>query len=285
MNMKNNYIALLLGLVLIAASCQNQTEQKTHFAGKGGNGHWQIGSDEDANVWESFTLALASKNMKMLDSIVDDSVFIEDYSGWTMTGKKEFMESVNQMLSDQNNYMSFDINWIIPTQWVDSAGNRPEDANGGWLISGFNYSYNSGDTLLYEEEEANIHVKNGKIDFIRFYNFRNKRSALVEKSFSIDMSEYSGEFKTVNLSGNFNNWCGDCALMTDEDGDGIYTGTTKVTEGEIEFKFSLDNWGVQEEFEAGSNGTKTTGKYTNRVLTIDNQSDDPHQFKFNQTEK
>jgi len=195
------------------------------------------------------------------------------------------MESVNQMLSDQNNYMSFDINWIIPTQWVDSAGNRPANANGGWLISGFNYSYNSGDTLLYEEEEANIHVKNGKIDFIRFYNFRNKRSALVEKSFSIDMSEYSGEFKTVNLSGNFNNWCGDCALMTDEDGDGIYTGTMKVTEGEIEFKFSLDNWGVQEELEAGSNGTKTTGQYTNRVLTIDAQPGDPYQFKFNQTEK
>lgn len=279
--MKYYFNTLLFALILIGTSCQNQKEQKAQFAGKGGNGHWQIGSDEDVKVWESFTLALASKNMKMLDSIVDDSVYIEDYSGWTMTGKKEFMGSVNQMLSDQNNYMSFDINWIIPTQWVDSAGNRPEDANGGWLISGFNYSYNSGDTLLSEEEEANIQIKNGKIVFIRFYNFRNKRRALVERSFSLDMSKYSGDFKTVNLSGTFNNWCGDCALMTDEDGDGIYNVTTKVTEGEIEFKFTLDNWGKQEEFETGSSGTKTTGQYTNRVLTIDTQSGTNYQFTFN----
>lgn len=278
--MKYYFKTLLFALILIGTSCQNQKEQKAQYAGKGGNGHWQIGSDEDARVWESFTSALANGDLKMLDSIVDDSIFIEDYSGWSVRGKKDFMRSA-QFLTSGNNQISFDLNWIIPTQWVDSAGNRPEDANGGWLISGFNYSFNDGDTLLKTEEEANIHVKKGKIHFVRFYNFKEKRSALVERSFSLDMSKYSGDFKTVNLSGTFNNWCGDCALMTDDDGDGIYNVTTKVTEGEIEFKFTLDNWGKQEEFETGSSGTKTTGQYTNRVLTIDAQSGTNYQFTFN----
>ena len=57
--------------------------------------------------------------------------------------------------------------------------------------------------------------------------------------------------------------------MTDEDGDGIYTGSVKVGKGELEYKFALDNdVERQETLTDGMPCTKTTGQYINRVLQV-----------------
>jgi hypothetical protein len=57
--------------------------------------------------------------------------------------------------------------------------------------------------------------------------------------------------------------------MTDAEGNGVYTATVLVPDGEVEYKFTVngDN-GKQEGLEAGAACTKTTGEYTNRVLNV-----------------
>ena len=87
-------------------------------------------------------------------------------------------------------------------------------------------------------------------------------------TFRVDMSQYSGSFGTVNLNGNFNNWCGSCNPMTDADGDSIYETTLSVSTAGIEYKFTLDGWTTAESFTQGDpcTVTDTSGQYTNRYL-------------------
>ncbi|MAB47356.1 MAG: hypothetical protein CMC05_01880 [Flavobacteriaceae bacterium] len=86
-------------------------------------------------------------------------------------------------------------------------------------------------------------------------------------TFSVDMSEYSGSFTEVDLNGSFNGWCGSCNPMTDM-GNGIWEVTLPITEGTIQYKFTLDGWTAQEEFAGGESCTITDGGFTNRVLTV-----------------
>jgi len=92
-------------------------------------------------------------------------------------------------------------------------------------------------------------------------------------TFSVDMSNYPGGLGDGNvfLNGNFNGWCGECTPMSDDDGDGIWTVTIELEDGDYEYKFTVNGWSSQEEF--GSIGavegcTVTDGTYTNRSLTV-----------------
>jgi beta-glucanase (GH16 family) len=93
--------------------------------------------------------------------------------------------------------------------------------------------------------------------------------AFSDVTFQVDMTSYPEPFSLVNVSANFNGWCGDCNPMLDTDGDGIYTATVTLPFGTYEYKFSLDNWNVAENFEPGEPCTNTTDIFTNRIITID----------------
>ncbi|NDB65884.1 MAG: hypothetical protein EB168_09495, partial [Euryarchaeota archaeon] len=47
-------------------------------------------------------------------------------------------------------------------------------------------------------------------------------------TFSVDMSDYTGSFTTVNVNGDFNGWCGTCNPLTDM-GSGIWEATLPLT--------------------------------------------------------
>ena len=90
-------------------------------------------------------------------------------------------------------------------------------------------------------------------------------------TFQVDMSQYTGNYGMVNLNGNFNEWCGDCAVMTDEDGDGVYVISMELNnETTYDYKFTLDGWSYQEEFEGGDYPctSVTWDGYINRTLTV-----------------
>lgn len=87
-------------------------------------------------------------------------------------------------------------------------------------------------------------------------------------TFQVDMSEYNGSFTTPEVNGQFNNWCGNCAPMTDADGDDIWEATIPIAMDSIEYKFSYDNWAGQESLDSGSVCTKTTAGFTNRFLMV-----------------
>ncbi len=90
----------------------------------------------------------------------------------------------------------------------------------------------------------------------------------VDVTFRVDMSQYQGAFSNVYISGSFNGWCGDCNPLSDPEMDGVFETTIPLLPGNIEYKFTLDNWAVQEEFEGGEPCTLTTGAFTNRFLEV-----------------
>ena len=90
----------------------------------------------------------------------------------------------------------------------------------------------------------------------------------VDVTFQVDMSQYQGTYGTVNINGSFNGWCGACAAMTDDDGDGVYSITIGLSPATYEYKFTLDGWTAQEEFTEGDACTSTIDGYTNRTLDV-----------------
>ena len=88
-------------------------------------------------------------------------------------------------------------------------------------------------------------------------------------TFQVDMNAYGSAFGYVNVSGTFNNWCGDCAQMSDSNGDGVWELTiTDIPNGPIEFKYSIDNWATDETLTPGMSCVVTNGGFTNRYLDV-----------------
>jgi hypothetical protein len=89
-------------------------------------------------------------------------------------------------------------------------------------------------------------------------------------TFSVDMNPYTGEYANVYVAGTFNNWSGDANIMSDDDGDGIYTTSVEIAPSSIEYKFELDNWVVSEEFVDGDPCTITdpSGTFVNRAMDV-----------------
>jgi hypothetical protein len=102
-----------------------------------------------------------------------------------------------------------------------------------------------------------------EVDYIRVYQ---EAGATHNVTFQVDMSNVTESFTTPEVNGTFNNWCGNCAAMSDVDGDDIWEVTIPLNTGAYEYKFSFDNWSGQENLLAGSACTTTNFGYTNRTL-------------------
>ena len=88
-------------------------------------------------------------------------------------------------------------------------------------------------------------------------------------TFRVDMNEFVGDFTTPEVNGTFNAWCGGCAPMNDDDGDGIWEITIPLDGGQYEYKFAYDSWAGQENLEPNGECVLTTGEFTNRLLEVD----------------
>jgi hypothetical protein len=87
-------------------------------------------------------------------------------------------------------------------------------------------------------------------------------------TFSVNMADYTGNsFTQMYVSGDFNSWCGNCNALTDN-GNGIWSTTLPISNDSIEYKFTMDDWTIQEEFTGGESCTKTTGVFTNRFAVL-----------------
>ena len=92
----------------------------------------------------------------------------------------------------------------------------------------------------------------------------------VNVTFAIDMNGYDGMFSTVHVSGNFNNDCADCDVLSN-DGNGIYTATLSVPVGALSYKYVVD--GVAESFARGSECGANDDGNRNTFVTADTQMD------------
>lgn len=99
-------------------------------------------------------------------------------------------------------------------------------------------------------------------------------------NFKVDMNSYTANFDSVFLSGTFNNWSGNSNPLADPDFDGIWEGSITVPNGAYEYKVTLDNWDVQEQFTGTEECTKRVDQFVNRLLLVSANTDLP-QFCFN----
>jgi hypothetical protein len=93
-------------------------------------------------------------------------------------------------------------------------------------------------------------------------------------TFNVDMNDYGSEFTTVHVNGEFTNWCGSCGnVMTDEDGDGVYTLTMDINPGTYFWKFSVDGWEDQESFSEVIEGcTAENNNFFDRQIVIGDEA-------------
>jgi hypothetical protein len=95
----------------------------------------------------------------------------------------------------------------------------------------------------------------------------------VNVTFRSDRSN-SPAFTNAYLSGTFPiAWNGTAYPMTDDDGDGVYEVVMSLTPGDYRYKFTADDWAVQENFDPANMSdvscinTNSAG-FTDRVVTV-----------------
>jgi hypothetical protein len=93
-------------------------------------------------------------------------------------------------------------------------------------------------------------------------------SCLYEVILSVNMNQYVDSYTTVYVSGGFNGWNGLSNPMSDADLDNVWEVTVLFPEGANEYKFTIDDWAVQENFIGGEACTVTIGGFTNRSLIV-----------------
>jgi len=166
-----------------------------------------------------------------------------------------------------------------PTQSVET--NVTTSVANDWETLVFDFSNQSAGTAAinfgYTYDKASI-----------FFNFGVDGATAGEKTYYFDDVEFGGEVVVVNqysvtfqvdmqnvsdfilpeVNGTFNGWCGGCFALSDNDGDGIWTGTAMIDEGVHEYKYAYDAWTGSENLLPGLPCTVTNFGFTNRSLSV-----------------
>jgi hypothetical protein len=83
-------------------------------------------------------------------------------------------------------------------------------------------------------------------------------------TFSVDMTGVDLTDGNPTLQSTFNDWCGACNPMSDDDGDNIWTVTVNIPQGDHEYKYALGAWVSQESVPADCDNTLGA----NRAVTV-----------------
>jgi len=108
-----------------------------------------------------------------------------------------------------------------------------------------------------------------------FFSALNVQAQTATVTFRVDMQNVTDAFTTPEVNGTFNNWCGNCASMSDADGDNVWdVAITLNTNTDYEYKFSADTWTIQENLFSGDACTNdgSTGN-VNRLLNVSGDTD------------
>ena len=87
-------------------------------------------------------------------------------------------------------------------------------------------------------------------------------------TFIVNMKEVTDPFATPEVNGTFNSWCGNCAPMTDINNDSIWELTIPLALGSYQFKYSADDWNIQEDLFEFDDCVTGVPPYINRELVV-----------------
>ena len=107
------------------------------------------------------------------------------------------------------------------------------------------------------------------IDSIEFYVVN---SALSSVTFKVDMNNVTDNFTNPEINGTFNSFCGNCDTMVDPNQYNIWEFTSYFPVGDtIEYKFSADNWSIEENLDGNLSCTNGDLNNTNRIFIVPSQ--------------
>jgi hypothetical protein len=192
----------------------------------------------------------------------------EDQDGtWTGTwtgppGEYAYILSFGHWIAEEQNWSIWYGKEDIGAQACsDEGGNRTVNANGVMELA-LAHSECSG---CSDESNAQPGCKDSEASNTDPQATLDDGSCLYPVTFQVDMNCYP-DFQSVFVNGEFNEWCGDCWQMTDEDQDGVYSYKADFPKSGVEFKYSVDgNWEI---LTPGDECTVTAGEYTNRYVEV-----------------
>tara|TARA_B100001287_G_scaffold273133_1_gene276011 strand:+ start:110 stop:1861 length:1752 start_codon:yes stop_codon:yes gene_type:complete len=188
-------------------------------------------------------------------------------------------------MTDNNN----DSIWEITIPLLEGSGPNPN-------ALGWEYKFSADNWTIQEELFEGDHCVVGTPPYINRYIYVTQDTILppvcwggcndcytprlaYNVTFRLDMSNALSSFTTPEVNGLFNNWCGSCWQMEDINNDNIWEFTTLVDTNLQEYKFSADNWSIQEELDSSLNCVITTldsslslGYAVNRYFTINSDT-------------
>ena len=172
--------------------------------------------------------------------------------------------------------IAVNVNGTVLANWGLTSGSAGSDSletlNGDvvdFLFTGG--SWDSEITFQITDPAGNNIYNGGAPSAGSFLNHTSNSTCVpstVNVTFQVDMNQVTAGFTTPEVNGTWNNWCGNCNPMTDADGDGIWEATIPLLSGSYEYKFSADNWTIQEMNDPTASCTNGNATYTNRVLSV-----------------
>jgi len=252
--------ALTLSCFILTA----QDEKTTDLVGYGGGQYevFKTGGQESIELWFKWMELHVSEDLDGILELAHDEIYIEAPEA-TLNGKSALKDWLTTAFS--NGDITVEHRWAVPLRFVNEDGSvNPGD----WIVNDYVVNYKTDDNVTIDDSEANVYIVNDKVRYIKIFTFKKETLQTKRVTFSVDLSNNKESYSNVSVFGSFNNWCASCDSLTDDDKDGIYSGTFDVPVGELQYKFTLDNQTIEEQFESGTPCTSTIGEYTNRVVEI-----------------
>jgi hypothetical protein len=88
-------------------------------------------------------------------------------------------------------------------------------------------------------------------------------------TFQLDLRNVTSiSYTAPEINGMFNGWCGNCATLEDLNNDSIWDITILLDSGSYEYKYSADNFTVEENLFSGDSCTVSNFGFTNRLINV-----------------
>ena len=196
-------------------------------------------------------------------------IWQEDYIGWYVDDELHYFVTPNSYGSNIN-WPFNDGDWyILINLAITESGPNANTVFPNQIEVDYVRVYESNDTFGCTDPNASNYNPAATIP--------DNQSCSYDITFNVNMNCSEENPSTVYVTGNFNNWCGNCLPLSDDNNDGIWTGTYSFPLSTIEYKYSYDNWTGSEnlidDMQNGANCAPATdyNEYANRQLVIDSE--------------
>ena len=249
----------------------------------------EVSADGNTVYWTAFTnfqVLIYSRATEFDPFTLQDSTlqgFAVESATWSRDGKLLWLSAGNLLAGNNpNSYPGVTTYYSLTTWYAYDPATKT-------LVDSIKWEFHPGTAIADQRPRGLAFSNDGEFAYATCFGgstlpaiqkFQKPVSVPVDITFEVDMGvqAYKGKFNpaadAVKIAGNFNGWNNGADVMTDLDGDTVYTITKTFTSGEnLEFKFikGADGW-------EGVDNRKYTVPATNSVFSAFFDNDNSYQI-------